>query len=187
VNPAGGFWIGTMSRRGGQDVGAGTVYQYRSGMLETVLPNITIPNSTCFSPDGRTAYFADTTTTIIRKCPIDPETGLPAGEWTEFARTDGLGSPDGAVVDSEGYLWSARWGGSAVVRHAPDGSVDRIVELPVSRVTCPCLGGDDLRTLYITTAREHMTPEELEKEPLSGSIFSIRVDVPGQPETLLKV
>jgi len=187
VNPAGGFWIGTMSRRGGQDPGAGAVYQYRDGRLETVLDDITIPNSTCFSPDGRTAYFADTPTDTIRKCDIDPATGLPAGAWSDFAITTGLGHPDGAVVDSQGHLWSARWGGACVVRHAPDGSVDRIVELPVSRVTCPAFGGDDLRTLYITTAREGMTEEELEREPLAGSVFSIRVDVPGQPETLLKL
>lgn len=187
VNPAGGFWIGTMSRRGGQDMGAGAVYQYRAGELVTVIDGITIPNSICFSPDGRTAYFADTMTDTIRRCSIDPATGLPAGEWSDFASTEGLGSPDGSVVDSEGFLWNARWGGSCVVRHAPDGSVDRIVELPVSRVTCPAFGGDALKTLYITSAREGMTPEELEREPLAGSVFSIRVDVPGQPETLLKL
>lgn len=187
VNPAGGFWIGTMSRCGGQDVGAGAVYQYRAGELITVLDDITIPNSICFSPDGRTAYFADTTTDTIRKCTIDPATGLPTGEWSDFASTEGLGSPDGSVVDSEGFLWNARWNGSCVVRHAPNGSVERVVELPVSRVTCPAFGGDDLQTLYITSAREGMTPEELEREPLAGSIFAIRVDVPGQPEALLKL
>ena len=79
-------------------------------------------------------------------------------------------------------MWNARWGGSCVVRHAPDGSVDRIVEVPVPQVTCPCFGGKDLRTLYITTAREHMTPAQLEQYPLSGSVFAIEVDVPGQPE-----
>lgn len=187
VNPAGGFWIGTMSRRGDAERGAGAVYQYRAGRLETVLDGITIPNSICFSPDGRAAYFADTMTDVIRTCAIDPGTGMPAGEWREFARTTGRGWPDGAVVDSEGFLWSARWGGSCVVRHAPDGSVDRVVEVPVSRVTCPALGGDDLRTLYVTTARQGMSEEELAREPLAGSVFAIRVDVPGQPETPIKL
>lgn len=187
TNHAGGFWIGTMSRRGGQDEGAGTVYQYRAGQLDVVCENITIPNAICFSPDGRTGYLADTSRDVIRKCALDPATGLPAGPWEEFVRGGELGAPDGAVVDSEGYLWSARWGGSAVVRHAPDGSVDQVVDLPVSRVTCPAFGGDDLKTLYITSAREHMTDEELEREPLAGSIFSVRVDVPGLPEPLLKL
>lgn len=187
VNRAGGLWIGTMSRRGGQEQGAGALYQFRAGTLTTLLENVTIPNSACFSPDGRTAYFADTGENLIRKVSLDPETGLPAGEWSEFARTDGLGSPDGSVVDSEGYVWNARWGAGCVVRHAPDGSVDRVIEVPASRTTCPAFGGDDLKTLFITTAREHMTPEELEREPHAGSVFAIRVDVPGQPETPVRL
>ena len=89
------------------------------------------------------------------------------------------------MLDVQGYLWSARWGGSCVARFAPDGTLDRIVELPVSRVTCPAFGGDDGKTLYITSAREGMTPAELEAEPLAGSVFSIRVDVPGAPDPLL--
>jgi len=187
VNGAGGLWIGTMSRRGGQEPGAGALYQYRAGELTTVLDGITIPNSASFSPDGRTAYFADTMTDTIRKVATDPATGLPTGEWETFAVTTGKGSPDGAVVDSEGYLWSARWGGSCVVRHAPDGSVDRVVELPVSRVTCPAFGDADLRTLYVTTAREGASQDDLEREPYAGSVFAIRVDVPGQRENLVKL
>lgn len=187
VNRAGGFWIGTMSRRGSHDRGHGAVYQYRDGQLQTVLTGITIPNSICFAPDGRTAYFADTVTDTIRKCEIDPATGMPVGQWQEFAVTTGQGSPDGSVVDSEGYLWNARWGAGLVVRHAPDGSVAGVVELPVSRVTCPAFGGEDLRTLYITTAREGMTEQELQREPLAGSLFSVRVDVPGQAETPVKL
>jgi sugar lactone lactonase YvrE len=187
VDRTGGLWIGTMSRRGGQDKGAGALYRYRAGELTTILTEQTIPNSTCFSPAGDVAYFADTMRPLIRKVACDPATGLPVGEWSDFASTEGRGGPDGAVTDSEGYVWSARWGAGCVVRHAPDGSVDRIVDLPVSRITCPAFGGDDLKTLYITSAREHMTPEQLEKEPHAGSVFSIRVDVPGLPETLVKL
>lgn len=186
VNPAGGFWIGTMSRRGGADPGAGSVYQFRKGKVEKLFGDITIPNSTCFSPDGGRAYFADTETGRILTCRIKPKSGRPDGKWKLFAAAD-RGSPDGSAVDSEGYLWNARWGGSCVVRHAPDGSVDRTIELPVSRVTCPAFGGKDLRTLYITSAREGMTEEELAREPHAGSIFAIRVDVPGLPETPVKL
>lgn len=186
VNPAGGFWIGTMDRK--EQHPSGAVYQYRAGKLDTILENISIPNSTCFSPDGRTAYFSDTVTKKIRKCAIDPATGLPIGEWTDFVDTSNhRGSPDGSVIDSEGYLWNARYHGSCVVRHAPDGSVDRIIELPVSQVTCPAFGGDDLKTLYITTASQNLTPEQHAKEELAGSVFAIRVDVPGLPESLLKL
>lgn len=188
VHPAGGYWIGTMGLHGNNDPGAGSLYMLRDGTLETLLHRITIPNSICFSPDGSRGYFADTGSRTIRTVALDPTTGRPVGPWTDFASTAGhRGLPDGSVVDAEGYLWNARWGGSCVVRHAPDGSVDRIVELPVSRVTCPAFGGADLKTLYITTAREHMTPEELEREPLAGSVFAIRTDVPGQPDPVPKL
>lgn len=183
VDRSGGFWIGTMGRRA--EAGAGSVYQYKSGKLTRILSGIRIPNSTCFSPDGRTAYFTDSGRVII-KCALDPETGLPIGEWTEFAKIEGPGGADGAVVDSEGFLWSARWGGSRVVRMAPDGRVDRIVEVPgVSRVSCPAFGGKDGKTLYLTTAREGMTPEELANEPYAGSVFAVQVDVPGSPDPVL--
>ena len=186
VNHAGGLWIGTMSRRGGAEPGMGAIYQYRAGKLTKLLSDLNIPNSICFSPDGRTGYHTHRGNPILT-CTLDPSTGMPASEWTPFASLEGPGGADGSVVDSEGYVWNARWNGSAVLRIAPDGTVDRMIELPVSRVTCPAFGGHDLKTLYITTAREGMSPEELEREPLAGSVFSIRVDVPGQPETLVKL
>lgn len=186
VNAAGGFWIGTMDRA--ERDGFGALYQYRAGKLETILENVSIPNSICFSPDGRTAYFSDTRTGKIRKCRIDPATGLPLGEWSDFVDTRGhRGHPDGSVVDSKGYLWNARYEGSCVVRHAPDGSIDRVIELPVTQVTCPAFGGDDLKTLYITSARQNLTEEQLAAEPMAGSVFSIRVDVPGLPDPMLKL
>lgn len=187
VNPAGGLWIGTMSRRGGEEPGVGSVYQYRAGELTPILSGITIPNSTCFSPDGGTAYFTDAGK-VIKKCPIDPATGLPVGEWSDFAVISDEGvEADGSVVDEAGYVWNARWNGSSVVRYAPDGTIDTVIELPVSRVTCPCFGGEDLRTLYITSARQGLSPEQLEAQPHAGSVFVIRVDTPGLRETIVKL
>jgi sugar lactone lactonase YvrE len=119
---------------------------------------------------------------------IDCDTGLPTGAWSDFASIEDGGSPDGAVIDSEGFMWNARWGAGSVVRIAPDGTLDRVVKVPgASQVTCPSLGGKDLKTLFITTARENMTDEQLATEPNSGSVFAIEVDVPGQPEHLAKL
>ncbi len=186
VNPAGGFWIGTMGLKDPGKVPAGALYQVRGGAVTTLLSDLMIPNCTCFSPDGRQAYFADTPTGIIRKVTIDPDTGLPTGEWTEFAGAEHRGSPDGAVVDAEGFVWNARWGGSCVIRFAPDGRVDRIVEVPASQVTCPAFGGADLKTLYLTSARDGLSAEALADEPGAGGVFAIEVDVPGQPESLFR-
>ena len=186
VHPSGAFWIGTMVKEEGPK--DGSVYHYRAGELKKIIENVAIPNATCFSPDGRIAYFTDTPTKKILKCATDPETGLPVGEWELFADvSDHRGWPDGAVVDSEGYLWNARWGGSCVVRFAPDGSIDRVIEVPVSQVTCPAFGGKDLKTLFITTAAKTLTPEQLAAEKVAGGVFAIEVDVAGLPETPIKL
>lgn len=183
VHPSGAFWIGTLSRSN-EEAPLGAVYHYRAGVLTTLKSGVSIPNATCFSPDGRTAYWTDTPTKKILKVETDPATGLPVGEWSLFADvSEGRGYPDGAVVDSEGYLWNAKWGGSCVVRHAPDGSIDRIIEVPVSQVTCPAFGGPDLKTMFITTANKNMSAEQLAAEKVAGGLFVIEVDVAGQPET----
>lgn len=186
VNSAGGFWIGTMGLKDPGTVKSGALYQVRDGAVTELLPNLNIPNSTCFSPDGTLAYFADTVEGTIRKVKIDRDTGLPAGPWEEFVGSGHPGAPDGSVVDSEGFVWNARWGGSCVIRFAPDGRVDRVVEVPVPQPTCPAFGGKDLKTLYIVSARENMTPERLAAAPESGGVFALEVDVPGLPENLFR-
>ena len=89
-------------------------------------------------------------------------------------------------MDSEGFVWNARWRGNCVMRFAPDGRVDRVVEVPVLQPTCPAFGGKDLKTLYIVSAREHMTPDQLAASPASGGVFALEVDVPGLPENLFR-
>ena len=91
--------------------------------------------------------------------------------------------PDGSAVDRDGYVWNARYGGACVVRIAPDGSVDRIVELPTRSITNCAFGGPDLKTLYITSARiVDGKPERLE-----GSLFALEVDTPGLPENQVRL
>ncbi|NGP17708.1 SMP-30/gluconolactonase/LRE family protein [Devosia chinhatensis] len=147
-----------------------------------------IPNATSFTADGRRAYWTDTPTSRILTRETDPQTGLPLGDWTLFADTSDLpGHPDGAVVDSEGYLWNARWGGSCVIRFSPDGSVDRTIDVPVSQVTCPAFGGPDLKRLFLTTANKNLSPEQLAEEKVAGGIFFIDLDVAGLPEAKIKL
>ena len=186
INPAGGLWIGTMEHA--EHYYSGSVYQYREGKLKRLFGDIRVPNSTCFSPDGTIAYFTDTPTKINMQRKIDPRTGEPLGYWSNFADTSGdPGAPDGSVVDAEGYLWNARWGGYRVIRYAPDGRVDREVHVPASNVTCPAFGGADLKTLYITTASKTLSAEQLAQQPHAGSVFAIPLDVTGLPDPLLKL
>lgn len=186
VSPQGAWWIGTMSRS--ESGNAGAVYHFRDGKLTTLRTNVGIPNATCFSPDGRTAYFADSLTKTIQKIAIDPATGLPVGDWETFVDlTGGKASPDGAVCDAEGFVWNAEYGGSRVVRYRPDGTEERAIELPCPNVTCPCFGGDDLKTLYLTTASQFMSDADLERYPHAGSVFAVDIDVPGQAETPVRL
>jgi sugar lactone lactonase YvrE len=98
-----------------------------------------------------------------------------------FAQTAEGTMPDGATIDAEGYLCSANVGGWGISRFAPDGTLERRLELPVQRPTSVIFGGDDLRTLFITTASRRLTPEQLTAQPLAGAILAVRVDVPGLP------
>ena len=101
-----------------------------------------------------------------------------------FATTlDQPGQPDGSTIDAEGYMWNAQWDGWRLVRYAPDGRVDRIVELPVQKPTSVMFGGKDLGTLYITTAIWDLKGEALAAQPMAGSLLAVDVGVTGLPET----
>lgn len=180
ADPMGGFWIGTMGKAA--EAGAGALYRFFRGELRCLRKGITIPNATCFAPDGRTAYFADTAENIVWRITLDAD-GWPAGDWQVFLdhRDSGL-NPDGAVVDADGHLIVAEWGASRVARYAPDGNLVEEIALPVPQPSCPALGGADLSTLYVTTARQGLSAAALDAAPLSGQTFAIATGWRGQAE-----
>ncbi len=147
------------------------------------LPPAAIANSICFSPDGGTMYFTDSQDGAIRCCDYDPLTGAQ-GEPRVFVAADVVpGEPDGAAIDAQGCLWSARWGASQVVRFTPDGKVDRAVPLAAPQPSCVAFGGAQLDTLYATTARKDMDDTQLAAAPHSGGLFQQPLDVQGLPES----
>lgn len=176
---AGRFWAGTMSDVKRDPVGS--LYRFDADMACTRLRNaVVIPNSLAFSPDGGRMYFADTMRHILWAYDYDPASGAATNERV-FADA-GAGRPDGSCVDAEGCLWNAEYGGWRLVRYTPAGKVDRVVEVPVANPTCCCFGGEDLGTLYVTTARQRLSPEELARQPLAGSLLALRPGVQGLPE-----
>lgn len=181
VDRAGRFWAGTM-RDPNPDEPCGALYKLEGQTALQMLDGIRIPNSLCWSPDNQTLYFSDTRARVIWGFDFN----LASGELTNrrlFVDLQGqLGRPDGATVDTEGYLWSAEYGGGRVVRYTPDGTVDKVVNLPVASVTCPTFGGTDYKTLFITTASQRLTENELAEQPLAGGLFSLKVTVAGLPE-----
>lgn len=175
----GRFWAGTMSDARRDPVGS--LYRFEPDFACTRLRNaIIIPNSLAFSADNRTMYFADTNRHTIWAYDYDPATGAATRERV-FADTGG-GRPDGSCVDAEGCLWNAEYGSGRLVRYTPAGTVDRAIDVPVSNPTCCAFGGEDLGTLYVTTATQRLTPEDLARQPLAGSLLALRPGVKGLPE-----
>jgi sugar lactone lactonase YvrE len=147
--------------------------------VTTLLTGVACANGICFSVDGRTMYFADSPARTIWAYDYGGRTGDVSNRRVLNRFDDQPGLPDGSCIDAEGFIWNAQWNGHRVVRFAPDGRVDRIVPVPVLNPTCVTFGGDDLETLYITTARYLMTPEQIAAEPQSGALFAINPGVKG--------
>lgn len=144
------------------------------GSVTTLIEQVAISNSICFSPDGATLYFTDTPSHRILAYPYDQESGT-LGEPRVFADLAGqAGSPDGSCVDRDGGLWNAEWGGSRVARHDGSGEIKTEVRLPVSNVTCCAFGGRDLDTLFITTSRIGLDDDALTRQPAAGGLFAIK-------------
>jgi sugar lactone lactonase YvrE len=181
----GGFWIGTMGKAEADRADHGAIWRFHGGMLRRLRTGVTIPNAICFAPDGRRAYFADSTRAQVYAWTLDTG-GWPEGEPEVFLDLSGQGvAPDGAVVDAEGALWLALWDGGRLIRVLPDGSIAKEVALPVSRPTCPAFGpspGGQLDRLYVTSAFTGLTEEARAAEPLAGCTFVLPIDVPGLPE-----
>lgn len=182
----GRFWFGTMRNNIAPDntylavpESTGTLYRVGPDMVPVAMDGgIGIANATCWAPDGKTMYFADTLVGNIYAYDYDLELGAISNKRVLSNDAD-HGFPDGCTVDAEGYLWSARWEGGCVLRIAPDGRIDRKIDVPASRVTCCAFGGDDLGTLYITSSRLHLTAEDLKDQSRAGGLFAIRPGVKG--------
>lgn len=184
-DPLGRFVIGTMgnnvgpSGEGGEVAPAlGELFAVTSdGRFETLVTQVGISNTICWSPDEATFYFADTLANEIRAYPFDVGSGK-LGTPLPFFKGFERGGPDGSAMDAEGCLWNCRYGGGCVVRLTPDGKIDRVIEMPCGNITTCTFGGTDLQTLFITTAAAGRSPTER----LAGSLFALRAPVPGLRE-----
>jgi len=177
----GRFWVGTMvedEASAGADTGTLFCLE-RDGTLHPHMGGVAISNSLCASPDGGTLYFADSPKKAIWAFDLDPESGSISHKRIFAEVTEG--EPDGAVTDSEGCLWSARWGAGEVVRHAPDGKVMETLKVPAGQASCVAFGGPDLKTLFVTSARAGLDEAALDRDPEAGNLFIYESDVAGLP------
>ncbi len=181
VHPCGALWFSTMGKKA--EAGAGAIYWYFRGEVRLLYPAITIPNSICFSADGSVGYYADTAQNLLYRVDCDADTGLPTGEPKLFvdgrARGGGI---DGSVVDLNGTLWNAVWGGARVDAYAPDGTLVRSVVVPVSQPSCPAFVGANADRMVVTSAWEHMDAAARAADPHAGKTFLLDIEVNGRHE-----
>ncbi len=173
-DPDGRFYCGSMAYD--KRPGGGALYRLDPDRsVRVVLGEVTISNGLDWSPDGSLAYYNDTDTFRVDVFEYDRDAGLTGRR--PFAET-GAARPDGLTVDAEGGVWVALSNGGAVRRYTPEGALDEVVELPVTKVTACTFGGPKLDELFITTSREGLDPGD---EPLAGSLFRAAVGVEGLP------
>ncbi|HEY1609971.1 MAG TPA: SMP-30/gluconolactonase/LRE family protein, partial [Paraburkholderia sp.] len=145
------------------------------------LPAPAISNSIAFSPDGATMYYCDSPTREIRACDY-AEDGRIANDRRFVALADADVEPDGSTVDADGGLWNAQWGGARIVRYDAFGNETDRVKVPTAQPSCVTLGGAQLTTLYVTSAREGLAPHALAADPHAGGVFAVEVGRRGLPE-----
>jgi sugar lactone lactonase YvrE len=185
-DPLGNLWVGSMKNNvlpdgelGESGRGQGKLFRIApDGEVTIWAEGIGISNTLCWSPDCKSFYFGDTLDNVIWA--FDYDAGKLGARRDFFAGWE-RGLPDGSTIDSAGELWNCRFSGGCIARVGPDGKLRSMVEVGVPNVTTCVLGGQDLRTLYITSASILSPPGHR----LAGSLFRIRVDVPGMDENLM--
>ncbi|WP_426443125.1 SMP-30/gluconolactonase/LRE family protein [Bradyrhizobium genosp. P] len=180
VHPSGTFWLGTMGRHA--EKGAGAIYALHRGRIERLYPGITISNAICFSPKGDIGYFADTGKNMLYRVPLDPSTGLPIGEPVVLIKHEGNGGIDGAIVDADGLIWNARWGGGCIDIYDPAGRRLRSLRVPASQSSCPAFVGRDFSRVLVTSAWQDMDEAQRAADPEHGKTFVLDAAARGRAE-----
>ena len=179
----GRFWSGSITEQQNHpSQSAGLFCLDGEVKISQHLTGLKISNALCWSRDSSKMYHADSPTHTLRVYDFDAETGR-LGSSTIFAKTETGIEPDGACVDADDHLWNAQWGGSRVVRYAPDGTKDFVLALPVSQVTCVAFGGDDYSILAVTSAKIGLSDEALQSQPDAGNLFIFKTEFTGLPES----
>ena len=176
VDSKGRLWFGTMDNN--QVNASGSLYCFSDSQIKRCDMNYVITNGPAISPDGTTLYHVDTLKRLVYAFDLDAR-GLLSNRRIFLRIEDKSMGPDGPVVDSAGNIWISMFGGWGVYCYSPQGKLLEVIKLPVSNCTKIAFGGEDLKTMYVTTAWVGLSDEERKQQPLAGGLFKVRVDVPG--------
>lgn len=153
--------------------------------MEIAAEGFALPNGLAFDPSGTAFYVTEMFANTIHRFDVKPGS---AGGIELFGRRKIVripeedGMPDGLITDGEGFLWSAHWQGFRITRYDPDGKIERTVPVPVPTPTSMAFGGEDMTTLFITTAKKGLSEKQLKEYPQSGDLFMVQTDIQGSPE-----
>ncbi|MCU0392822.1 MAG: SMP-30/gluconolactonase/LRE family protein [Thermoflexibacter sp.] len=185
-DPAGRFWVGTMSMEGKPKVGNLFCFD-NEGKIKPIYDSVSISNGIVWSLDSTKMFYIDTPTKEIKEFDYNIQTGEASFKKVAVRIPEGTGYPDGMTIDNEGKLWVAMWEGYGVLRFDPEnGELLMKVEVPVARVTSCAFGGEKLDILYITTASIGAKEEELKQYPYTGGLFMIKTGHTGIPNFAYK-
>lgn len=176
VAPDGRFWVGSMDERPEREAVAALYRIEPDGSYARAVDQIRLSNGLAWSPDGTVMYHADTVTCEVHAYDYDVRTGEVRQPRMFHAFDEAGGMPDGAAMDVEGFYWIAGARAGRLHRIAPDGTLERSLELPVRCPTMPCFGGPDMRTIFVTSM-----DRQLADDPKAGMVLTVRVEVPGLP------
>jgi D-xylonolactonase len=181
----GRLWAGTIVMKPDRNLPEASLYRFNGKTLDRADHGFFNSNGKGWLPDNKTMYHADTHSNLIWKYDFDLENGTVSNRQ-KFICRDGEGRPDGLCVDSQGRVLVALYGGWGVEIYTPQGKLEGYISLPVPNVTSCALGGEDLKTLFITTAKDGLDKDQLKEAPLSGQIFMAEMEVAGLPESRFK-
>ncbi|MAE64298.1 MAG: SMP-30/gluconolaconase/LRE domain protein [Phycisphaeraceae bacterium] len=176
-DPAGRFWAGTMQFHAQGDVGALYVLD-TDRSVRRVFDGVTCSNGIAWSADHSTMYYIDSLKRTVDAFDYDLDSGAVSNRRTLVKIPEGF--PDGMTLDTDGNLWVAVFDGFRIACFEPrnGGQVDQ-VDVPVPQVTACWFGGEDLRDLFITTARENMDNATFQEHPRSGGLYRARPGATG--------